>query len=143
MERGQRFLWSALLLVTTCLATTKPINQQKDIIDCASCFEQDVGYTSCPTFYKKASGWCLLALYNEHVCCGDFDDCCELNVELIAGISGGGVAILILLVCLFCFCCPGCFLHRLFIAPTPPPLPPQAIYAQPGFHSPLLESAAN
>ena len=80
-----------------------------DCSDCgsrASCdtATDDDNYITGSTFSTDSDFECM-----KDVCCAeDEDDCCELNVGLVAGLACGGLVFILCCVALCCFTCTGC-----------------------------------
>ena len=80
--------------------------------DCTDCGErsscdnptEDDNYITGSTFSTDSDLECM-----KDVCCAeDEDDCCELNVGLVAGLACGGLVFILCCVALCCFTCTGC-----------------------------------
>ena len=80
--------------------------------DCTDCGSRsscdnptdDDNYITGSTFSTDSDFECM-----KDVCCAeDEDDCCELNVGLVAGLACGGLVFILCCVALCCFTCTGC-----------------------------------
>ena len=82
-----------------------------DCVDCgerSSCDNPTDDDITGSTFSTDSDFECM-----KDVCCAeDEDDCCELNVGLVAGLACGGLVFILCCVALCCFTCTGCPVYK-------------------------------